>query len=466
MPRISLEAALALDFADANRLYARHVNPGLLALYQLLDTTDLDVERAVGTELFLRDGRVVLDFSTSMGVVAFGHNHPTIVAAERRCHDGQLLDAIKVAPHRLHGVLAHNLAELLPSPLDVSFFAVSGAEAVEGAMKLCERAQGRYRRRFIVMGGSYHGKTHSALSATTSGGFQRGFLRGIPPENLLEVPYGDLAALRDVLQQHGRGVCAILVEPLQGQGVVVPPAGYLPGLVALAKASGVLTIFDEVKVGIGHTGTFCSFQHEDVVPDVVTLSKALGGGKRAISAIVTSQALFQRAYGSRGDASLHTTTFGGLGETCAVAIAALDVLVEDALLARTRTNGEFLRQELESVARRHPGMITEIRGRGLFLGIQFSLAGAYFALDRWPMPTRGPVTTLDSAIIAAVVRELYRSHNILVHFSASDPDVLHVMPPLNVSREHLSRFVAAIDAVLTKGFARIVAGFVQNQVGL
>ena len=184
MPLFTLDESIELNFQKAGQLYARHLNPGLMRNFGILGTASLDIASAEGTELILADGRRVLDVSGGIGVLGLGHNHPRILEAEKRCHDGKLIAAIKVAPHRLQAALAHNLAhnlaQFLPDSLEISFLSVSGAEAVEAAMKLCEKSYEGKRSRFLTTTNSYHGKTHGALSVTTSGGFQRGFLMGVP----------------------------------------------------------------------------------------------------------------------------------------------------------------------------------------------------------------------------------------------------------------------------------------------
>lgn len=465
----SLEEAVALEPRQIRELYRRHVNAGLLKAFTVLGFADLDMESAEGVEIRLRDGRVLLDFSSAIGVLGLGHNHPRIIAAERFCHEHRLIDAFKVGPLKLQAVLAHNLAQMLPDPLEVSFFTTSGAEAVEAAMKLCEKAQGPGRRKFITTRNAFHGKTHAALSLTRTEGFQDGFILGIPPENVVEIPFGDLEALRTAIRKEGErpgqnGVIAMIVEPIQGQGIVEAPPGYLREAAALCRAHGILVIFDEVKVGMGRTGTFCAFEQHGVVPDVVTLSKALGGGKRAMGAMVTSRELFSRAYGKRKDWASHTTTFGGLGESCAVAIETLNVFRETRLVDSVREKGDFLKGALLELRNRHPDKILEIRGRGLLQGVRFNFNALGKRLaDRFTDSSALQIfKTIDGALMACIIRELVREHGIVVHFASSDPDLLHVMPPLVVERHHLERFVQALDQVLGKNILELALGLLKS----
>ncbi|MBD1922273.1 aspartate aminotransferase family protein [Microcoleus sp. FACHB-831] len=468
MELLTLNEAISLDVKRANQLYKKHFNPGLLEVYKLLGMSEMDIESAEGVEIHLKDGRTILDFSSSIGVLGLGHNHPRIIAAEELCHKKKLIDAIKVAPHKLQAAFAYNLSQLLPDPLQMCFFSVSGAEAVEAGLKICERAQGPKKTKFITASGSFHGKTHGALSLTTSGGFQRGFLMGIPKENIVEVPYGDVQALAAAISENQTGegensIIAIILEPIQGQGLHSAPPGYLKEVVALCRENNILSIFDEVKVSMGRTGTFCAFQIENVVPDVVTISKSLGGGKRAVGAMITTEAIFNKAYAGRKDSSLHTTTFGGLGESCAVGIEALNVLQEENLIEGAREKGEYLKNKLLKLQEKHKGKIVEIMGRGLLQGIRFAFNKSFFSqvIDTSKFSI---FNTLDAIMMASIIRELYQRYNIITHFSASDPDVLHVMPPLVVEYRQLDEFVDAIDDILERGLVKIVAEFVKGNV--
>jgi putrescine aminotransferase len=468
MTLLTLHEASALEVKQVRELYQKHINPGLWTAYRILGTGNMDVESAEGMEIHLRGGKTILDFSAAFGILGLGHNHPRVVAAEKLCHEQKIIDALKVGPHKLQAALAYNLAQFLPPPLEVCFFTVSGAEAVEAAMKLCERAQGPTKRTFITTTGAFHGKTHGALALTTDGSFQDGFLLGLPEDHVITVPYGDVEAVRTAIQANQaqgahHSIIAMIVEPIQGQSVVAPPPGYLKAVVDLCHANGILVIFDEVKVGMGRTGVFCAFQSEGAVPDVVTLSKALGGGKRAIGAMVTSQELFAKAYGKLKESALHTTTFGGLGESCAVAIETLNVFRDEHILEGVQDKGRYLKEQLLKLQDRHPGEIAEIRGRGLFQGVQFHFNKGVIdkVIGTRAVNLRG---TIESIMIGSVVRELFDRHDIIAHFIAAHPDVLQVMPPLIVETSHLDRFVAALDDVLAQGWLKLAAKFIKGNL--
>lgn len=466
---IGLSAAMDLSIQESNALYGRYVNRSLLRLYRMLGYDEIDIVRAEGAEIHLRDGGVLLDFSSALGVLALGHNHPRVLAAERECEDRRIIEALKVAPHKLQAALAHNLAKLLPDPLNISFFCCSGAEAVEAAMKLCEKAQPKSRRKFLVASGAYHGKTHGALALTRDRRLQQGFLLGLKPSDIIEIPFGDLQAARSVLRDgtggsRGEEIIALVIEPIQGVGVNVPPDGYLRELTALCRDQGVYVIMDEVKTGVFRTGTFCAFERDGVVPDVVAISKALGGGKRAIAVTVASDRLFKKAYGRLKTCALHTTTFGGLGSSCAVAIETLNVMVEERLGEAARSKGEYLRSRLEEIRSRHPRVIQEIRGRGLMAGIKFDFRRGLSGIEL-PESVAELFRTAEAVFMTALARELLHRHGVVVHFIDAAPDVLPVMPPLIVTEGQIDRFCSALDSALTKGFLRMLPPVIGSVMG-
>ncbi|KQY14943.1 hypothetical protein ASE23_25950 [Rhizobium sp. Root73] len=441
----------------------------MLQLFDILGLKDMDIKGAQGVEIWLNDGRTLLDFSAGLGVLGLGHNHPRIIEAEQKCHERKIIDCIKVAPHKLQGALAYNLSLFLPEPLKVSFLAVSGAEANEAAMKLSERVQTpKGKKKFLCMQGAFHGKTHGALSLTTATDVQSGFLLGVPKENVVYVTYGNIEALRDAIkaetdERGNNPIIAAIVETIRGTSCEIPPAGYLTEFAQLCRANDILSIFDEVKVGMGRSGKFCAFQHENVVPDIVTLAKTLGGGKREVAAMVTSQDLFDRAYGNKQDCNLHSSSFSGLGESCAVAIETLNILQDERLIEKAESMGGYLSKELHGLKAKHPKQILDVRGRGMFQAIRLNfrqdLAEKLVDISKNPL-----FQTYQTVLIGALVRELYDGHDILVHFQPGARDILHFMPPFIVKKEQIDRLIAALDEILSRGLGEATVRFIAKNI--
>lgn len=464
--KISLKDAFELTEKEYQNLYRKHINPGLLSIYKILGFSSMDIESAKGLEIKLKDGRKILDFTSGIGVLQLGHNHPKIIEAEKLCHQIDNIDVQKFGINRLQSVLANNISAVLPEPLDTSFFTVSGAEAIEAGIKLITRVQPVYKEYFITFRDDYHGKTHGALSFTDSENFASGFHTSIPKDNVIIVEAFNFEALNETIKKYdiGKGknsISAIIMEPIQGQTLEIPPSGYLKNVSELCKKNDILLLIDEIKVGMGRTGNLFAFQEEDFVPDIVTISKALGGGKRAIGVMTTSARLSKKAYGKRKDSALHSTTFGGLGSSCAVAIEALNIISDPDLLANVRDKSSYFLDELEKLRIKYPKNIKQVVGKGLYLGVIFDFSPYENKLKILRLPF---INDMKVALIGSIVRCLYSKHDILTHFTPPRADMLVIMPPLIVEKEQIDYFINSLDSVLEMGLHRLFAKFILDNV--
>ncbi len=399
---------------DTLRKYAEFVNPGLVKLYRFggVETVEWEAEGVVVRDVH---GREYLDFSGGPAVFALGHRHPRVVqAVVEQIH--RMPMSVRAMPRRPEAELAALLAELTPGDLRYSFFCNSGAEAVEGALKLARIATGRPH--FVATEGAFHGKTFGALSATGRDKYRRPFEPLVP--GFRHVPFGDADALAEAVDEQ---VAAVIVEPIQGEGGVrVPPYDYLPRVREICDRAGALLILDEVQTGLGRTGRLFACEHWDVVPDVLTLAKALGGGVMPIGAFVARPHLWE-AFSQ--DPYLHSSTFGGNPSACAAGVATLRVLVEENLPERAARMGEVLLAGLREVAARHPRWVRDVRGKGLLVGVEF---------------TDPDVALLASA--EAIAR------GVIFFFSLNRPEVVRLAPPLIVERQHIERACAVLDEAL------------------
>jgi acetylornithine/N-succinyldiaminopimelate aminotransferase len=365
--------------------------------------------RGRGAELWDADGRRYLDFFAGLAVNNLGHCHPAVVAAIRE-QAGLLLHASNVYHTRPPAELAALLCRV--SFAERVFLCNSGAEANEAAMKLARRwgaRDGAGRFEILATTGSFHGRTFATLTATGQEKYHTGFLPLLPGIRL--VPYGDVAAMADAI---GRETVAIMVEPIQGEGgVVVPPAGYLAGLRALADRHGLLLILDEIQCGLGRTGRLFAHEHAGIVPDIMTLAKALGGGL-PIGAMCTTARIAEVF-----TPGTHGSTFGGNPVACAAAVAAVGALADPALLENVRALGAALRARLEALAPR--AGIRQVRGTGLMVGAELDRPGA------------------------AIVRRCLED-GLLINCTADR--VLRFLPPLVLTRTELDEGLAILERAL------------------
>ncbi len=458
---ISLKESFSLTEKEYQHLYRKHINPGLLSIYRILGFTKMDMESAQGLKMNMKDGKTVLDFTSGIGVLGLGHNHPQIVKAEQLCHQLKTIDVQKFGINRLQSVLAYNISQVLPEPLDTSFFTVSGAEAIEAGIKLITRIQPKFKEYFITFSEDYHGKTHGALSFSDSENFASGFHTGIPKKNVIIVEPGNLEALKNAIQaktfdKNKNAIAGVIMEPIQGQTLEIHPKGYLKEVRNLCKENDILLLIDEIKVGMGRTGKLFSFLEENLVPDILTISKALGGGKRAIGVMVTSAKLSKKAYGKRKDSALHSTTFGGLGESCAVAIEALNIISDQKFLDNVQEQGSYFLEQLKKLKEKYPKHIQTIVGKGLYLGIIFNFSSYEKSLKLLRIPF---INDMRVVLMGSIVRCLYRKYGLLTHFTAPRPEMLVIMPPLIIEKEQIDYFIESVDKTIELGFTRLFGKF-------
>ena len=359
--RVNVETNADL-LSEAYENYRAYLNPPLA---RVMKVSGSPVEvRAQGCTIVDQNGKEYLDFAGGYGVFTLGHRHPRVLAAVRDQLENLALSGRTMFSPPM-GRLAKRLAEMTPGDLQISFFANSGAEAIEGALKLARAAT--KRAKFVATHDAYHGKTFGALSVSGSQPYRAPF------EPLLAVqlvPYGDPGALAGALE----GAAAFVVEPVQAEGGVnVPAAGYLSRARELCDAAGALLIADEVQTGLGRCGMAFACERDGVVPDVMVLAKGLSGGVVPIGAYVARPAVWNEAYGKAP--LLHTSTFGGSPLACAAALAALDVLFDEGLIENARVRGEQLLHGARLIAAEYPGVIREVRGLGLLVGVELTNEG-------------------------------------------------------------------------------------------
>jgi len=361
------------------------------------------VERARGATIRAADGTEYIDLLAGIGVAALGHGHPRVIAAieeqaRRHLHVMVYGEFIQEAQVRL----AERLVSLLPPSLSNVYFVNSGAEAIEGALKLARKATGR--RRIVAFERGFHGDTTGALAL---GGNP---LYRVPFEPLLadveHIPFDDYDALSRIDER----AAAVFVEPVQGEaGVVIPRPGYLPTLRRRCSEVGALLVFDEVITGFGRTGKLFALEHEDTVPDILVLAKALGGGL-PLGAFVASKALMKAL---SSDPPLgHVTTFGGHPLSCAAGLAALEAILEEGLVERAaalgKTFAELLRERLPA---EH---VVTIRQIGLLVGVELTSA----------------------KLVESFSREC-RREGLILGWTLHDDRVVRLAPPLVISEAEL-----------------------------
>jgi ornithine--oxo-acid transaminase len=417
--------------------YTDHVNPQWVRLLELLQM-NVQYTRCEGVELTTSDGRTILDFLSGYCVHNIGHNHPGVIAQlqDELARRGPAMLQSHVPD--LAGDLAKRLCGLAGGKLRKAFFACSGSEGVESAIKFSRAATGTTGLLYAT--GAFHGLTCGALSLMGDD-FWRGKF-GPMLSDTQAIPFNDLAALERELST--KKYAAFFVEPIQSEaGMRLPDPGYLKSAQALCAKYGTLFVLDEVQTGLYRTGRFLAAHHYGAEPDIVILAKALSGGLIPSSVVLMSDRVYNAVYDSLKRSIVHTSTFSENSMSMRAGLATLDVLEQENLGERALVMGELLRERLRNALAGYE-MVREIRGMGMMSGIEFQ-APKNFRL-------RAPFEAfrhIHSGMFGQIiVMRLYNDHRILTQICGNNFMVLKVAPPLMATETQVDKFVAAARDVV------------------
>jgi ornithine--oxo-acid transaminase len=390
-----------------------------------------------GAHLIDSGGERYLDLFGGYGVFAIGRNHPEAVAAVEEVMAARTANLPQLGVTLLSGVLAEQLLARAPDSVGAMVPANSGTEAVEAAIKIARAATGRTR--VLYAEHAFHGLTLGSLSVNGNEEFRAGFgplLPGCDP-----VPFGDLDALQRELA--AGDVAAVVVEPIQGKGVNMPPAGYLQGAQERCRAADALFVCDEVQTGIGRTGRFLALEHWGLEPDIICLAKALSGGLVPVGAVLVSRAAFDRVFDGMERAVRHGSTFGGNDLAAAAALATLRVLEREGLVERSARLGELLLQLTRPLIERYE-VVRDVRGAGLMWAIEFGPPEGRARRSLWDAVERRQAGLFAQLITVP----LFHEHKILCQVAGHHMNTIKALPALVVEEAELRRFAAALEETI------------------
>jgi ornithine--oxo-acid transaminase len=430
---VDLKGLLAAA-GDEHERWARTINPQFVRVLRTIGF-DRRWERAEGAYLFDADGNRYLDMLGGFGMYNVGRNNPRIRAALVEALELETPGSVQLGVTSLPGLLAEALLERTPDRLERVLFTSSGTEAVEAALKLGRAAT--KRTRVLSADHGFHGLTLGSLSANGNPEFSARFGPLLP--GFARVPFGDLDALERELRTED--VALFLVEPVQGKGANLPPAGYLEGAQALCRRYGTLFCVDEVQTGFGRTGKLFAFEHWGLEPDLVPVSKSLSGGYVPVGALLMSRAVHEAVFDSMENAFSHGSTFAPNELAMAAGLATLHELDEQELVAETARLGARL-LELTGPLVEEFEVVREVRGLGLMWAIEFGEPKS--GRLSWRMIER-----MQPGLFAQfVVAPLFARHRILSQVAGHRLAVVKVLPPLVITDGDLEEFVGALSATI------------------
>lgn len=439
----SLDAVNAFDMAhaareredDRYRLHASHLNEQMVKVLQTIGY-DVSFTKGAGQYLYDRAGAKYLDLLSGFGVFAMGRNHPDIRRALHSVIDADLPNLVQMDVSVLSGLLAEKLLSFAPY-MEKVFFANSGAEAVEAAIKFARNATGRSGLLFCDH--AYHGLTYGALSLTGDGVFRDGFGPLLP--GAAQVPFNDLRALEEALRK--REIAAFFVEPIQGKGVIMPAEDYLARAAELCRKYGTLFVADEIQTGLGRTGKFLAIEHWGVEPDMILLAKALSGGHVPVGAVLTRKKIFDKVFNRMDRAVVHGSTFSKNDLGMAAGLATLRVIENEGLVANAAKMGARLLSSFEEMRNRYE-LVKEIRGRGLMLGVVFGAPRSLKLRAAWSF-----LETVNAGLFCQLITiPLFKEHKVLSQVAGHGNHCVKLLPPLIIDEQDCDWIVSAFDAVI------------------
>ncbi|MBN8981243.1 MAG: aspartate aminotransferase family protein [Rhizobiales bacterium] len=426
-------------FADRqfqrNALHTRYLNEQLVRVLKTIGY-DVGFQRGHGQYLYDRDNDRYLDLLSGFGVFAVGRNHPVVKDALKSVLDADMPNLVQLDLSTLAGILAERLIAQVPY-LDKVFFANSGTECVEGAIKFARAATGRTQ--IVYCDHAYHGLSYGSLSLTGDKNFREGFGPLLP--DCLSVSFNDLPALERALAT--RQVAAFFVEPIQGKGVNMPDDDYLSGVAALCKRYGTIFVADEIQSGMGRTGRFLAVEHWNVEPDMVLLSKALSGGYVPVGAVLMRKAIFDKTFDRMDRAVVHGSTFAKNDLAMAAGIAVLDVIKNEKVIENAAARGEQLIAALSAMIPRYE-LLKNVRGKGLMIGVEFGPPKSMTLKASWNL-----LETASKGLFCQLITiPLFKEHKILSQVSGHASHTIKLIPSLTITNEDCKWIETAFDSVI------------------
>src|SRR5256714_10865059 len=433
--KIDIAALFETHESERFSLHTRHLNEQMV---RVLRTIGYDVGfcKGSGQYLYDREGSRYLDLMSGFGVFAVGRNHPAIRAALKSVLDADLPNLVQMDVSTLAGILAERLLALVPH-LDKVFFANSGAESAEAAIKFARAATGRAG--IVYCNHAFHGLTYGALSLNGDEMFRKGFEPVLPDG--VRIPFNDLTALEQALSSGRRA--AFGVEPIQGKGVILPTEEYLKGAEHLCRRYGTLFITDEIQTGLGRTGKFLAGEHWGIEPDMVLLAKALSGGHVPVGAVLMRKAIYDKVFNRMDRAVIHGSTFGKNDLAMAAGIATLEVLKAERVTENAARTGERLLRELSALADNYE-LLKNVRGKGLMIGVEFGSPSSLKLKASWNV-----LETASKGLFCQLIAiPLFKQHKILTQVAGHGSHTVKLIPPLIINDADCDWIVRAFDEVI------------------
>lgn len=443
------------------KIYKNNINYGQAKLFAGLSTSKSIPIKAQGNDIYLLNGKIIKDFTGGLGVLNHGHNHKKIINSRIEFQKLENMEVSKLYLSPYVAALSNNIAELFPGNLNYSYFCNSGAEAIEGALKMCHKFFNGSRNLVLSSERAFHGKTLGALSVSNADEITYNF-----PQLLENVTFefNNVSSLENKvinsLDLSGNSnIFAILIEPFSASSFSVSSNEFLEAAKKLSVKYSIPLIFDEIYTGFYKTGPLFNFMRSSIVPDIVVYSKSFGGGKSSISGYTFTKKIFDKSYGNTQDALMHSTTYNGFGEEAYTALVSIEVAIEENFEEKSKKINATIQKGLQELKKKHHA-IFNFTGMGALFGIELLLPNIYKYLQS--LFNFYDEKFFKKLYIGALIDYLYEFENKLLYFTDNKKVHLAISPSLITTEDEINALIISLDNVLSKNQITLVSKFIKN----
>jgi putrescine aminotransferase len=476
---LSFDEASNLNIIETQKLYSKFISKQFTKFLNYFPYGTDEAKHSEGMYIYLEDGKKILDITGGNGVLGLGHNHPRILNVRNKFNSKKIMEVNKQYFSKYTAALAHNLSTLLPPNLDYSFFANSGAEAVDGAIKLAYKYHNGEKKFILASDIAFHGKLigSGSLSKDKENSFNFQKINGV-----LNFEYNNFESVERLIEEHKNNIYALIVEPYSASTLQELDTEFLLNVRAITKKYNIVLIYDEIYSGWAKVGNLMNFMRccvdyescnddtkncmcENIAPDILTLSKTLGGGKSSISTYVTRKEIYEKTYSSIQEFSLHSTTYSYFAEEAATALEAINVIIEDKYVEKLQNVSSILDHSFKKLQKKFPNKIVNINGKGLIRGIEFNLSFSKNDSSKLKNITnKFKKNEIEKLIIASYISYLYDNHNILVGIVDNEKPMIRISPSNIINKNEILSLFDALEDMLEKNLFTIISKFIKTYI--
>ena len=461
---LSVNDAKELDIKTIHRFYNYYISKSQLSFFKSFSFGNDVIHKAVESFLFT-DKKKILDLTGGIGVLNHGHNNKKIIDERILFQKEKRMEVHKLFFSQYLAALSYNIAQILPGDLNKSFFPNSGAEAIEGAIKLAYKYYNGSRKNILHSDISFHGKTIAAASISGSKEINFNYQKISGTDKFEFNNFENLKQIVDNSKKLDKEYYAIIIEPLSASTLRMTDDTFLKQVRDLCTKENIILIYDEIYSGWCKTGDLFNFFRSSTIPDILVYAKSFGGGKASISGYTARDSIMTKAYDNAEDFGLQSSTYNGFGEECITAIEAINIIIENNYEQKSKKNGEILKNILENAKNKFPSIIDEIRGSGSFQGATlknpFNSKLENLLVSFIPIKSYRDKNFFKKLLCASIINHLYLEKNTLTFGSFATDVLFKVSPAIEINHEHLTNFEKDLLDTLSIGSFNLISNFLK-----